>query len=128
MFALAFICEFSFLAFTNGPGSAWVTSAMMGFLVTLWAPALYMIAADHSLSPELASVGITVFLFGQQVGGIVGPYIMGWFNAAFGTFVAAKWLILGIGIVGTIAAVVWCDPGSQIRPRSSKNEVVAIEE
>lgn len=104
MFVMAFICEFSFLAFTNNEPSAWVTSAMMGFLVTWWAPTLYIIAADHSLSPELASVGITIFLFGQQVGGIVGPYIMGWFNAAFGTFVAAKWLILAIAIVGCIAA------------------------
>ena len=128
MFVLAFICEFSFLAFTNGPGSAWVTSAMMGFLVTLWAPALYMIAADHSLSPELASVGITIFLFGQQVGGIVGPYIMGWFNAAFGTFVAAKWLILGIGIVGTIAAVVCAILDRKFVLAHQKNEVVAIEE
>lgn len=106
MFVMAFVCEFSFLAFTNSEPSAWVTSFMMGFLVTWWAPTLYIIAADHSLSPELASVGITIFLFGQQVGGIVGPYIMGWFNAAFGTFVAAKWLILGIAIVGCLAAFI----------------------
>ena len=106
MFVMAFACEFCFLAFSTSEVAAWITSFCMGFLVTWWAPTLYIIAAEHSPSPALQALGITIFLFGQQVGGIVGPYVMGWFNAAFGSFTAAKWLVLGIACVGVLAAVV----------------------
>ena len=125
MFVMAFACEFSFLAFSTSEIAAWVTSFAMGFLVTWWAPTLYIIAAEHSPSPALQALGITIFLFGQQVGGIVGPYIMGWFNAAFGSFTAAKWLILGIACVGVAAAVIMAILDKRFVEKQQAEETVA---
>lgn len=103
-FLLAFIAEFCFFALSVNPTLAWVTSVLMG-CTSFFAPALYMIASDHAPSPALVGLSFTIFLFGQFVAGIIGPYIIGWFNTTFGSFMAAKWLILALGIVGTFLAV-----------------------
>ena len=124
-FMMAFVSEFCLLAFTHDVTSAWVTSALMGFCVTWWPPILYLIAADHAPSPALAALGMTMFLFGQFAAGIVGPFIMGWFNATFGTFTMAKWLTLAIAIVGAIASFACAKIDSRLCKKQMEEKLAA---
>lgn len=101
-----YLVMLNFLNNTHDPMSAWINTTIFGFLSCLWTGTLMVLAAEHAGSPALAPVGIALVSLGQQMGGIVGPVLIGWFNAAFGRFTAATPLLLTLGAVCLIAVII----------------------
>lgn len=96
--------QFCLLTFVSNLATGWVFTLFFGICGTMWMPGMYILAAEHSGPPELASVGLTIFMFGQYLGGMVGPILLGWVNTALGGFAVARWVVLALGIVAILLA------------------------
>ncbi len=86
--------------------TSWIACVFFGLCGTMWMPGMYILAAEHSVPPELASVGLTIFMFGQYLGGMVGPIMIGYFNTNMGGFQAVGGLVFGMVAIGVVLAFV----------------------
>ena len=82
--------------------TSWIGCLFFGLCATMWMPGLYILVAEHSGSPALASVGLTIFMFGQYLGGIIGPLMIGFANANMGGFQAVGGLMAVLIVISVI--------------------------
>lgn len=68
-------------------------------------PGLYTLVADHSPSPALNGIGVTIMMFGQFVCGVAGPTILGVVKASTGSWTGVVTLMVVMLAVGLVAAV-----------------------
>ena len=102
--AMAFVFEIGYFACVHDTVTAWIFSILCGF-VAMWGPGFYILAADHAPSESLSSVCITIFLFGQFLGGIIGPAVLGFFMDMFGGFASAMYMIVALAVIAVVILV-----------------------
>lgn len=95
---------FCLLTFVNDTATCWIFAMYFALFCTLYLPGYYTLSGEHAGSPAMASMGITIFMFGQFLGGMVGPILFGYVNTYMGGFAAANWVVLALGVVAAIAA------------------------
>lgn len=99
---------FCLLTFVHDTATCWIFAMYFALFCTLYLPGMYTLSAEHAGSPAMASMGLTIFMFGQFLGGMLGPVLFGYVNANMGGFAAANWVILGLGIIAAVCAFgVW---------------------
>ncbi len=86
--------------------TSWFACVFFGLCGTMWMPGCYILAAEHSGPPALASMGLTIFMFGQYIGGSVGPVVIGWFNENMGGFQAVGGFVAVLVIIACVCAFV----------------------
>ncbi len=115
---------FSLLSFVNNTVTCWIFALYFGIACTLYLPGMYTLSAEHAGTPALASMGLTIFMFGQFLGGMVGPILFGWVNTSLGGFAAARWVVLVLGILAAICAFgIWMRDRKIVEAQEAQGEL-----
>lgn len=115
------LTQITLILFPSDYITSWIACVFFGLCGTMWMPGCYILAAEHSGPPELASMGLTIFMFGQYLGGAVGPIMIGYFNANMGGFQAVGGLVAVMVVIACVLAFVLMRMDSKLL----KNEQIA---
>ena len=120
---------FSLLSFVNNTVTCWIFALYFGIACTLYLPGMYTLSAEHAGTPALASMGLTIFMFGQFLGGMIGPILFGWVNASLGGFAAARWVVLVLCLLAVVCAFgVWMRDRKLVEAQESQEELPQAKE
>lgn len=105
LFAVSMLVELSIFLCVHDEVTAWVCTALCGLFGMMFMPGLYTLVADHSPSPELNGIGVTIMMFGQFVCGVAGPTILGVVKASTGSWDGVVTLMVVMLVIGLAACV-----------------------
>jgi predicted MFS family arabinose efflux permease len=106
LFAAGFVTEWLMFSGINSIPTAWFFTILFGLVNLASNTGIYLLVADHSPTPALASAGLTVMLFGKYLGGFLGSTVIGFFQDLLGGWAALQSLVVVLAVVGILFSLI----------------------